>query len=195
MVEFLLPIGLAIIGGLLLLSGQRSNRTVLDRLEENSPVLVHVVAGQKKTRLNIGSGPDTYTYHWTVRRVGGGKTEVLEVSEEDFRDHDVGAPIELYEYPGTTRLVHRDHVGGLPALLGFAGVVVLAAAGFWYYVLWHSLGGRPEILGVVVLTASGFLYYVLWRRVGGRPALLAFIGVVVLAAAGIWFSILFPPAL
>ena len=193
--DFLLSIGFTIIGGLLLLTGQRSHRTILERLDKSPSVFVDVVARQKRIRLNIGSDPDTYTYHWTVRRVGGDKTEVLEVSEEDFRDHDASAPIELYEYPGTTRLVHRDHIGGRSEILRFAGVVVLAAAGFWYYVLWRSVGGRPEILGVVVLTASGFLYYVLWRRVGGRPALLAFLGVVVLAAAGIWFSILWPPAL
>ena len=193
--DFLLSIGFTIIGGLLLLTGKRSHRIILERLDKSPSVLVDVVARQKMIRLNIGSDPDTYTYHWTVRRVGGDKTEVLEVSEEDFRGHDAGAPIELHEYPGTTRLVQRDHIGGLPALLEFASVVVLAAAGFWYYVLWRSLGGRPEILGVVVLTAVGFLYYVIWRRVGRRPALLAFIGVVVLAAAGIWFSILWPPAL
>lgn len=151
-----------------------------------------MIARQKKTRLDFGLEPDTYTYQWTVRRVDGDEPEILEVSEEDFRDHDLGFPIELHEYPGTTRVVHRDYMGGLPAHLGFAGVVVLAAAVFWYYVLWRSVGGRPEILGVVVLTAAGFWYYVLWRSVGGRPALFGFIGVVMLAAAGIWFSVLWP---
>ena len=76
-----------------------------------------------------------YSYWWIVQRVGHGGREQLEVTKGVFGRHTIGDPIDLYEYPGTTRLVHRDKLGGRPALLnkigGYLILVPSLVPSFW----------------------------------------------------------------
>ena len=117
--QLLIGIGLVAVGTTLYNAMRRRYRQLHEYLEQASPVPLEIVHMKK-----VGRGVNAAPSYWVEVNPSDQPPATLQVPKSVYDSYRKRDTIDLYEYPGSSRLVHPEFPGGRIGSLGSLGRVV-----------------------------------------------------------------------